>query len=414
MSAAIDPAVLPSRGFLPSYVEYASALTDAPPIYHLAVGLSMLSAAAGNRIRTHAWGTDLFPHLWSVLVAPSSYFRKTTSISIGMRLLHEAAPGAILPNDFSRERFLDQLQSQPAGVIQVGEFGGLLAVLGREYMGGTKEQLTELYDAPTRWERVLQSKKVTICEPAVSILSASTIDWLQKRISEGDVRGGFLPRFLFWPATDKLEWRGLVTHRNDVGQRELTGVLARLAKLESKLTIATDAQTAFDAWLRRHEEEHVPPDLQGFHSRLETAALKLAMIYQLSADVPKGILPAGLHVDSVGYGTALAELLWANTKALTERGLATATRYGRDIERVEELIGNNGGIDRRDLLRRSHLRLDELGPIVRTLQESGLIEEAATPSKGGTRVTYRRLREGDSSGDSRKPVTDRRRDRSDR
>ncbi|HEY8648904.1 MAG TPA: DUF3987 domain-containing protein [Candidatus Limnocylindria bacterium] len=396
----IPSALLPARGFLPSYVEHARALTDAPPIYHLAVGLSILGAAAGNRIWTEAWGQKIRPHLWVVLIAPSSYYRKTTAMNIGLGILRQAIPAAVLPSDFSREKFIEQLGIKPDGVIPIGEFGGFLAVLGRDYMGGLKEQLTDLYDSPELWERTLKSGSVKVSAPAVSMLSGSTMDWLQKRISDGDVRGGFLPRVLFFPATDKPEWRGLVTRRNVEVERELIGTLTQLGGLQQAMAIETEAREAFDAWLRVHEEEQVDPGLQGFHSRLETAALKIAMLYQISADVPLGIMPTGLHVESMRYGIALADLLWTNIRTLTEGGFGTKTRHGADLERVEELIGHNGGILRRDLLRRTKLRLDELEPIIRTLLEGEVIEKIEQPVRGGLQVTYRRRHEGDGSGDS--------------
>jgi hypothetical protein len=384
----IPAAVLPPLGFLTSYVQHARALTDAPPIYHLAVGLSILAAAAGNRVWTEAWGQKIRAHLWIVLIAPSSYFRKTTSMNIGLGLLRQAIPTAVLANDFSREQFLADRQEQPAGVIPIGEFGSLLAVLGRDYMSGMKEQLTELYDSPDLWERKLKSGTVKISAPAISMLSASTMDWLQKRINEGDVRGGFLPRVQFFTATEKPEWRGLVTRRNEVVERELVDVLIRLGKLEQHIAISTDAHAAFDEWLRTHEEERVDPALQGFHSRLETGALKLAMIYQLSADVPNGIVPATLQVESVRYGVALADFLWTNIRTLTEHGFGTKTRHGQDLERIEELIDHNGGIDRRVLLRRSRLRLDELEPLVRTLEESGVVTHREEQRSGKATVVY--------------------------
>lgn len=120
--------------------------------------------------------------------------------------------------------------------------------------------------------------------------------------------------------------RGLTTRRNVDVELELVRTLDRLAKIEQHMAIGTEAHEEFDAWLRVHEQEHVEPDLQGFHSRLETAALKLAMLYQLSAEVPSGIVPAGLQVDAMRCGTALADLLWRNIKTLTERGFGpTAT-----------------------------------------------------------------------------------------
>jgi hypothetical protein len=99
-------------------------------------------------------------------------------------------------------------------------------------------------------------------------------------------------------------------------------------------------------------------------------------------------VPATLQVESVRYGAALADFLWTNIRTLTEHGFGTKTRHGQDLERIEELIGHNGGIDRRDLLRRSRLRLDELEPLVRTLEESGVVTHRQEQRSGKATVVY--------------------------
>lgn len=402
IGAEIPAAVLPRRGFLPSYLTHARTLTDAPPIYHLAVGLTVLAGAAGNRVHVHAHGQNLLPHLWTLLTAPSSYYRKTTAMRIGMELLRRAAPAAILPNDFSRERFLENSERNPAGVIQLGEFAGFLAVLGRDYMSGLKENLTDLYDAPTQWERQLQSRTVKIMLPALSILAASTIDWLRARVKDGDLRGGFLTRFTLWPATEKLEWKGLVTQDDERVSGELVAVLSRLHKRESRrLAITSAALDLYNAWLRRHEDEDVTGELQGFHVRLETVALKAAMLYQLSSDEPAGIDVRSIDDSSMRCATALADLLWANTRRVIEATVVGGTRFGPTLERIRELACHNGGVDRRDLLRRTGLTLRELGPLIETLVERGEIQaREERRGRGPKTVRYGRPTVADGSDGS--------------
>jgi hypothetical protein len=149
-------AAMPDDGWLHDYLRAVTPLTDAPVEFHLVSGLCALAAAVGNRLWTVSWGQSVYPHLWVVLVAPSSFWRKSTSINQAEALLREASPTSVYPSDFSREKFLRILAEQPGGVLTLKEFGGFLATLGRDYMGGMKENLTELYDGPDVFTRALQ------------------------------------------------------------------------------------------------------------------------------------------------------------------------------------------------------------------------------------------------------------------
>lgn len=61
-------------------------LTDAPVEFSLASGLCALAAALGNSLWYDTWGQTVYPHLWAVLVAPSSFWRKSTAINMAERL----------------------------------------------------------------------------------------------------------------------------------------------------------------------------------------------------------------------------------------------------------------------------------------------------------------------------------------
>jgi hypothetical protein len=123
----------------------------------------------------------VYPHLWAVLVAPSSFWRKSTAINMAEALLREARGRARAAPDFSREKFLRILAERPVGMLTLKEFGGFLATPRRDYMGGMKENLTELYDGPDVFTRALQTGRIEIERPAVTLLAATTLDWLESR-----------------------------------------------------------------------------------------------------------------------------------------------------------------------------------------------------------------------------------------
>jgi hypothetical protein len=165
---------------------------------------------------------------------PSSFWRKSTAINSAESLLRSSAPDAVLPSDFSREKFLEILGKTPAGMLTLKEFGGFLAALGRDYMGGMKETLTELYDGPDEYSRSLKSSTFTVKRPALTLLAATTLDWFEGRIDEGDLRGGFLARFLFVTAKHKASPKGLTGGMDPVSRVRLQLALHQIACARSE------------------------------------------------------------------------------------------------------------------------------------------------------------------------------------
>jgi len=130
--------------------------------------------------------------------------RKSTALYQGKRLLRYSVAKAILADDFTPEKLASILQDNAAGLLVVSEFTRLLDMLNRDYNAGLRQMLTELYDSPDKWviER-RKEKKRCIENAAISLLGATTLDWLEERVKARDLRGGFLARFLFLPAIER-------------------------------------------------------------------------------------------------------------------------------------------------------------------------------------------------------------------
>jgi len=195
----LPDAALPAKGLLREYVDFATPLTDAPGGYHLAVGLAVLGALLGSRVSIPFGARPLFPNLYVTLLGRSTFSRKTTSIAIGQKILGHFEAVSNLPSEFSPEAFLDRLQRSPAGLLVYPELARALTTFRRDYMSGMVERLTELYDCPPVYSREPRGRTFSIEQPVVSILAASTVEWLAKTMGEDDVRGGFFPRFVFVP-----------------------------------------------------------------------------------------------------------------------------------------------------------------------------------------------------------------------
>lgn len=379
-------AAMPDGGWLWRYLQAVTPLTDTPVEFSLASGLCALSAALGNSLWFETWGQRVYPHLWAVLVAPSSFWRKSTAINLAERILREAEDARVLPSDFSREKLLEELQARPVGLLTLKEFGGFLATIGRDYMAGTKEMLTELYDGPDRYTRALKAKSYVVERPALTLLAATTLDWLESRITDGDLRGGFLGRFLFVTAARKSSAKGLTGGMDAAARMDLRDGLIELTRVTvGPARLDPDAKVIYEAWMGTWEEEvtssHHSADLTGFAVRLQVYALKVAMLHQASTS-----LDAGEPVDvvsrlSIERAIAYCRLLWGNVASLIDDEIAIG-KDAKDIRRIKGMVG--AGIDRSALLRLSKMRARDFDQLLDTLVQSGdVIRERRKASEVG-------------------------------
>lgn len=366
-------------GFLKNYIASRSKGTDAPLLFHAGVGLTLVATMLEKRVSFEAWGNKVFPHLWIVLVAPSAAYRKTWAIKLGVRLLERIANDLLFPEDFTRERFLDLLSEQSSGLIVQPEFAQWLSVMvGRDYLKGLKEMLTAFYDSPTKYERQLRDGSGTLIqEPVISILAATTVDWLQAHVGGDDFRSGFMSRFLFLPVSEKQGWRGLATQK--VTDDRLSMQLLNLRKVAGHISMAEglDAETLgiYDKWLEEHEHISLAtPELEGFYSRCGIHVLKLAILFEAAST--GGITPTK---KSMNQAIKFIEYVKQAIRGSLFDAL-TFTAVGKELHRLLEILRKNGGdMPRRDLLRYSNMRVDYFGRCIDTLVQRGEIEEF-TPS----------------------------------
>lgn len=370
---------LPDEGWLADYLRAVTPLTDAPAEFHLVSGLCALSAAIGNRLHTREWGQNVFPHLWAVLVAPSSFWRKSTAIGQAQALVEAGAPDAIYPEDFSREKLVALFGEKPSGLLVLKEFGGFLAMLGRDYMTGTKEMLTGLYDGPEVYKRALKKDEVIIQRPAITLLGATTLDWLEAKITEGDLQGGFLARFLFVTAKEKASPKGLTGDIDPVLRTRLVSSLQTVyQRAPTQITYEPAAREAYDEWMLGWEAEVMKTphrsDLSGFAVRLQTYALKLAMLYRASATAYEDDAEYSLvDVVSVEQAIAYVRHLWASVAGLIDEKIAI-TKEARELRRVLGIVGS--GATRSQALKLSKLKARDFDQVVDTLVQSGELYRA--------------------------------------
>ncbi len=380
---------LASSGYLRAYVGWAADQTDAPRLFHVGAGLLGLATTLGNRVWCHSWGQDIYPNLWMCLLAPSGFYRKSTSISYTTRLLSDIDPGFLLPRDFSREKLVGQLGERSDVLLVASEFGELLAKLSRDYMQGTKEMLTGLYDGEG-YERKTQTQASNVRKPAISILTASTDDWISNRVTAGDLRGGFLSRFLFLPARKKGRAHGIAEGINLALREDIMDALRARSKTTGRMDFG-GVKPLLDGWIGRFEEEvNAAPDprLMGFFSRAGLCILKLSMCFQACE------WPLCLNVSQEAAEKAIRmwEFLAGNIReVITEQ--ITTTRTEAQMKMVAEVATRAGGtVDYTRLLRETRLLTRDLDNVLRTMVAANVLADVTQKTKGRPKRLYKLLK----------------------
>jgi len=374
---------LAANGFLKKYIDCFGATTDAPRLFLLAVALTILAAAMGNSVVIPAYGgIPLHPNLWIVLVALSGFLRKTTVIRQGRNLLEQAVPKRLLPDEWTPEKLVEILADQSLGLLIVHEFSRLLQMMARDYMAGAREMLAELFDSPSSYTAgTIKRGLITVRGAAISVLGATTEDWLHKCVKGEDLRGGLLPRFLFLPAqlTSPRVLPGVSpdpTLLND-----LISHLRAVAQIKGPADFS-QVVAPFDGWLKGYETRIVaagiPAEYSGLYSRSGAYALKLAVVFQM-AEQPT----LQIGSSAVENATIFLESVHELTRAVTER--FSDSWVGKQRIVVLDLLARNEPMTRSQFLRACrHLTARQLTPILETLVESG--EIVGEPETSGKRT----------------------------
>lgn len=371
--------------FLERYSEYASEITDAPENFHTAVGLSILSAAVSSNCYLQQGDQKIFPNLWIVILGGSSFSRKTTAITIGRNLLHDFLESLILPDEFSPEALTTNLASNPKGIFIWSEFSAFLSLLSKDYMAGTKQMLTNLFDYIRCYKRKLRNETFYINEPCIGILAGSTVEWFSNSFQEGDLQGGFLVRFLFMPEMGKRKFYPIPGEANTKKRNALLLYLREIAAIKGKFDFS-DVQKQYTDFYQELVDMGRDPQYakySSFLSRLDTYCKKFAMLYALSSS--RTLLIRAEHLQRAIKRANLFKWYFIN---LCEEEFAF-TKWEKQMKKLRRDIPKfPEKISRSQLLKRSRLPQREFSSLLSTMIETDDIGVIFTRTPGRPLTEY--------------------------
>lgn len=236
------------QGLLAEYRDLVKDTTEAPDAYHYLVAITIIGVILGRRVHTLYGGSNLYPNIFGVEMGVSGLGRKTTSWLRGEALLilvlskenngvvwstdeaeKQANPEYTqVPGIGSAEGLLDALNGvRKVVLVTENEFATILTKAKQSGTSNLIPKLTSLFDCPKKDGLKVKTKSADVIEPFLSILTASTPEWLSKHLQDQDIAGGFANRFLFvWgdpkdpnpypPAVDEAKQKRLAEKLKDI------------------------------------------------------------------------------------------------------------------------------------------------------------------------------------------------------
>jgi len=430
-----EPPALSGKGeaklpdWLARYVDWSGATGNQTPlVFHEAAGLWLLATAVGRRLYGESpWGVRIYPNLYMMLVAGTTFYRKSTAYKLAESVARAAIPHMLMPTPGSPERFQEALagrmptnfdkltkaqqerltKGQPfaaqRGLLK-DEVSGLFGAINkRDYMVGMKDLLMELYDCPDYFDKDTQTGLNVVENAALSILGVTTPASLGCAISTGDWDNGLLVRFaLLMPEPDYAERPASLVYQ--AAPLELIDDLRRLherlpapemtemgwsAPGALRLNVKCWAEVQqYGDHLRRlcdpRREVELDDRLKGVYGRMHVQAFKLASLFAALDWLNTADESPTVTADHWKTAQDIADKWRVSAHRLLEQldrsGEATVER--RQQDRMLTLIRAKGrqGCELRDLYRQMHITAKVGRQVAQELVKAGLVVEVRVDS----------------------------------
>jgi len=410
--------------WLAQYLDWAGATGNQTPlVFHQAAGLWLLATAVGRRLYGEApWGVKLYPNLYLMLIAGTTFYRKSTAYKLAEQAARAAIPHMLMPTPGSPERFQEALAGRmPGNYDKLGreqqerltkaqpfaaqrgllkdEVAGLFGAINRkDYMVGMKDLLMELYDCPDYVDKDTQTGLNIVQNAALSILGVTTPASLSSAVSGGDWDNGLLIRFaLLTPEPDYAE-RPASSNYRAVPEELITDLrhlhdrlpqpepsefgLTAPGALRLEVECWSECQQYGD-WLRRqcapNGDTELDDRLKGIYGRMHVQAFKLASLFAALDWLESDAKTPTVNVDHWNAAQAIAEDWRGSAHRLLEQldRSGEAVLEKRQQDRLLYAIRQAGaeGVGLRDLYRNLNFSAKQARTLASDLMRAGLIEE---------------------------------------
>lgn len=369
--------------WIDTYIEYTST-QESPKSFHYWVGMSILSAAVGRHVSIPRIKYTTFPNIYVVLVAGSAKCRKSVAIGVGRDILVGIKdPPTIFAQKITTEALIQALNESKTnescfGLIIASE---LSVFLGCDAIrSGIIPMLTDIYDSPRDWVYHTRARgKESLQNVTLTMLAASTKDWLRTSLPLESIGGGFTSRviFVFEDTPSQLVLFSDQVVNNDHLKEILVHDLNLIQGLHGVVTFSKEAKEHAWHWYQEEASKVHDEKVDGYFGRKHDTMFKIATLLSISDG-------STLVIEDKHIIRAL-ELMERNEKYLnTVLESVVSTSFDGNTDKVFQIIRKFKNISHTQLLQKCwrFCTATELAEMMRTLVDSGEIIEYLDKNNG--------------------------------
>ncbi|MBA7482824.1 hypothetical protein ES707_18323 [subsurface metagenome] len=376
---------IPEKSFLRDYIDMFSEVTDTPEAFLFWGAMVTLSTILGKRVWVPWEARKLYSNIWCVFLAPSG-FRKGTGIDIPTLLLKRVDETLLLPQVGSEEgltKTLDSHEGRDTGFVRWQEFSKILrSWSNKQSWQASQEFWIDLWDSkPLR--KKLSGGEFKIPTTSISFLSACTPKSFSTFFSPEDLEGGFFGRVYLITSLKKRKYFPIppsIDRKGDVN--ELVKELHDIKEYFTGELSYKRIEDSFNHWAKKIQANHEEGFLDSFYSRIETHAMKLAMIYEAGLT-----RKAEIREESFNYATKALDFLIASAQPLVSEEIGLSEGEKR-INHIAKWVQEKREAPRSTIMQTFHINAWEMDNIEKTLQQRELIE---IREKSGTRGPAKKI-----------------------
>jgi hypothetical protein len=377
------------KNWIDSYLSYSST-SEAPESFHFWTAVSTIAGALRRRVWIDMAYFQWTPNMYIVLVAPPGIVSKSTTISIGMKLLREIDDVVFGPDAVTWQALTESLaeaskdvligdQFHPMSCITIAssEFGTFLNPHDREMV----DVMVSLWDGQIGvWEKRTKTQgSDSIVNPWINMIACTTPSWIAGNFPEYMIGGGFTSRCVLVYAEEKrhlVAYPGASVPKDfKTLQHNLIHDLEIISQLAGEYKITPEALTWGTEWYEKHYEETKAGKFDqarfgGYMARKQTHIHKLALVLAAAKRNEleirrEDLIEANEHVS----------LLESNMpKVFSLIGRSAEAKISEDVYRI---VRENSAIDKPALFQtlRSTYGVDEIERGLRGCLEAKLVTQ---------------------------------------
>jgi len=356
-------------------------ITDAPDLYIDTTALQILSMNIGRTFFMYLGRKKVYANLWCILIGKSSMFRKSTCLDLAKSFIND---NLVFPDEYSSEKLIETISYKRTGIMTIDEIMSVSKLWSRDYAQGVKPFLTQLFDAEKDYKRETFEYTLEVKEPYLNIFACSTPVWFQEALSEEDIYGGFLPRFLLiyiWNKKYSYKFPGRGDQKKEEEFREF------LKNLNKKAEIAINKELKFSkASVKRFSnyasfiEKLICQEGNGlspFLIRLLTYLIKVSILLHFSNT-------KNWNSNEVSLKTLNRAIRYIDSVRLTTEKILSRmsfSSYQVLRNKILELLEVKEKIQYSELLHKLRVPKTELKKVLDTLVDEEMIEISLMPTK---------------------------------